>query len=205
LFVIILVLGTGWWFARNSHLYGDWTGGRSVDSVFGAGSRFNPFSIKAWRWVVQSLITYYTTPVTYWRDQIKNPRWWTAAIAMGSLCATCGFALSAVCGRLARLNPWPPIFALSCIAFWLLISYRNFTVAARIAMPAMAATLFLVAWALCELRAAVARAPCGRLLARMGLPLLTILFLAADLHLLVSAARLGHRPYEIEPRTISVQ
>jgi hypothetical protein len=203
LFAAILLAATGWWFVRNAHLYGDWTGGRSVDSVFGAGHRFNPLSMKEWRWVIQSLITYYSTPVTYWRDQFKNPRWWTAAVAVGSICTVAGFAVTTLRGRLTRLNIWPVAFVLMCIGFWLLISYRNFVVAARIAMPALASALFLVAWMLCDLRAAAARLPAGRFLARCALPLLAILFLAADMHLLRTASRLRHLPYEIHPQAIA--
>jgi hypothetical protein len=201
---VVLVLGTGWWFARNARIYGDWTGGRSVDAVFGHTARFHPLSPHDWVWVVRSLITYYTTPVTYWRDEIKNPRWLTVAIGAGALCVIGGCFVAAVRRRLPGCRPGAAtclggcaaVYALAGIGFWLLISYRNFAVAARIAMPALAAQMMLAAGALADLRAAVARFG----FARLGLPLLAIVLLAADAQLVMKASKVTNRSYEIDPR-----
>jgi hypothetical protein len=203
IFAVVLILGTGWWFARNSRIYGDWTGGRSVDAVFGHTGRFHPLSPHDWVWVVRSLITYYTTPVTYWRDAIKNPRWLTAAIAAGALCVLGGCVVAALRRRLPGCRPGAAtclggcaaVYALAGIGFWLLISYRNFNVAARIAMPALAVQMMLVAGAMADLRAVVARFG----IARLGLPILVIVMLAADVQLVARASSLKHRPYEIDP------
>ena len=199
----VLLLTTGWWFVRNHQLYGDWSGGKSVGSVFAATGRFDPFSVHGWVWVGRSLVTYYTTPVTYWRDEVKNPRWFTALIGVGAICVIAGFLLAALRRRLPGCRRPSAICVGSCcvlfvvmsVALWLWISFRDFAVAARVAMPSLAATMFLAGAALDEVRSLAAR--WMRPIARFALPLLALVFLAADAHLLYKASRLHHRPYEI--------
>jgi 4-amino-4-deoxy-L-arabinose transferase-like glycosyltransferase len=198
---VVVAAGDGWWFLRNSRLYGDWTGGRSVAAVFAHTGRYHPLSLRDWVWVGRSLLTYYTTPVTYWRDEIKNPRWLTIAIGAGTLCVLCGFILALLRRRrpaAGRLACWAAVYALLSVGFWLLVSYRSFTVAARVAMPALAAQMMLVAGALCNLRAFAARFR----IARLGLPLLALVMLAADAQLVIRSTRLAHRPYIIDTRQI---
>jgi len=189
---VVLLAGSGWWFLRNHRLYGDYSGGNSVASIFATGGKFHPLSPSAWVWVGRSLLTYYTTPVTYWRDELKNPRWFTIAIGAGAVCMVAGLVISIARFRLARsasqLKGWCALFALLGIGLWLWISFRDFAVAARVAMPALAATMFIVAAALGDLRSQIAR---------NVLVFLAVVFLAADANLLFKASRLQHRSYEI--------
>jgi hypothetical protein len=196
---VVLLAGSGWWFLRNHRLYGDYSGGKSVASVFATGGKFRPFLPSAWVWVGRSLLTYYTTPVTYWRDELKNPRWFTIAIGVGAVCMVVGLLISVARLRLAKsasqLKTWCGLFVLLGIGLWLWISFRDFAVAARVAMPALAATMFIVAGAFCDLRELIARYTPGA--SKIILPLLAIVFLVADANLLFKASRLQHRSYEI--------
>jgi hypothetical protein len=197
--VVVMIAGSGWWFLRNHQLYGDYSGANSVKAVFASGGKFDPFSPRAWVWVGRSFLTYYTTPVTYWRDEIKNPVWFTIAIGFGALCVVIGLVISAARTRLSetasQLKAWCVVFTLMAIGLWLWISFRNFAVAARVAMPALAATMLIVAGALCDLRSVIAKY--AGAVGKYAILLPVIIFLAGDANLLIKASRLHHRPYEI--------
>jgi len=65
-------------------------------------------------------------------------------------------------------------------------------------MPALAATFFLVAGSLCELRNRAAQLVHVRRPLRLGLPMVAVFMLAANGCLLLKASRLTHRPYQIQ-------
>lgn len=210
IFASVLAITTGWWFLRNHQLYGDFSGAQSVNAVFGAqvgGAKFHLLSPGDWLWAIRGIITTYTVPVGYWRNEVKNPLWITAAIGVGISSMILGLIPSirrrrlpgAPPGKSRILMTWAAIFVVLCLGLWLLISSRHFLVAARVAMPAMAATILLAAAALCDLRNNVAVLFSRRFLITqpMLIAVLILPALAANVQLLRHAAGLVNRPYMI--------
>jgi hypothetical protein len=94
-FSSVVVALTGWWFARNYHLYGDLSAQKGLrdhgyTNAPGPTALWHPHELFHWLWVIKS---YYWLPIQYYRDLFHAPYWLRLLIGGISLAAVAGWVL----------------------------------------------------------------------------------------------------------------
>jgi hypothetical protein len=207
--VLTVAIVAGWWFVRNVRLYGDWTGSAAVADLFGHGGRFRLTSVRDWSQTVRSLITYFTLPVEYWRNEVKATALERAVVVVALIWLAVGaialFRDRLRAGRLSaqRRFDLPVItiaaFAGAGIMFWVVICVRNYVVPPRVGMSGLAGVAVLVG----VLNSRAATVAFGRKTwtGRAAIFLIGATLLSLDVGMLVAAHRLPPRPYDIRLKT----
>ena len=115
-FSVVVVLGVGWWFARNVVLYGDLTAQQGLrDNGYTNAPPptplWQPAALYHWLWVIES---YYWLPIQWYRDVFHAPIWLRGIVGIGTLVPALGWARAAVKRRvrLAALDRRVGLFLL---------------------------------------------------------------------------------------------
>ena len=202
--LLVVALTTGWWFARNVRLYGDWTGAKAVGGIFDHGERFHLTSPGDWARAGRGVVTYYTLPVEYWRNDVKASLFDRGLVAASSVWLAAAAAMvvgkrSYEGSQIGRDNrrraagATLAAFAIAGFGFWLTICVRHYIVAPRVGMTGLAGVALLVA----VLSQRAANLLSKRWAAAVGVSAIILVLVALNIGLLVAVRRIPSRPYEI--------
>lgn len=200
----IAALLTGWWFARNIRLYGDWTGGNAIEWLIAGRSTYRLTSLHDWLHAAQSVVTYCSLPVEYWRNQIKAGMLGRLIVAGSALILGTGAIASLISNRAPRIV-WKGrlygstalllAFSVACLVFWLAACVKRLVLPARVAMPGLAGIALAIGIAGNQLALRIN----GRRRQTIAIAAaFTMVLICLNLLMLFDVWRAPHGPYEIQ-------
>lgn len=174
LFLLVVALVAGWWYARNLALYGDVSGLSLMIELVGA--RAAPISLTRWLVAETEGLRFSTWGVFGWMNVLATPAFYwfydllalTGAVGMVVALKTTADRQPLTAETLLRRGTRPAFLALWCIIVCVALAYYNRDLSAaqgRLLFPALAA--FAVLWA----RSMVALIPSRALVLVGALPL----------------------------------
>jgi len=130
--IVVVLVGCGWWVARNIVLYGDLTGQAGVEA---AGYRFGRGGLGA-DVLAREALTYLTLPTEYLRNTIRSPAWTDAVAVVIGAAIVVGLVVDLVLRRaILRSGPALSVVVVGAVsvAAWVVQGYAGWEVAFRTA------------------------------------------------------------------------